>query len=162
MHSLVNSLYFYWLFAILRCFDWLRSLSGDCYWWRATASIRMHSLVNSLYFHWLFAILLCSDWLTVNQKKLFEQCASQSKLPSPTFFIPSSWKPNLLLWFTFQVSKWIFIYSTCDSDIVEAKLKIWKKVTEVENTTRVKKQQDSKNTTKEKKTASSRMHSLPS
>ena len=78
-------------------------------------------------------ILLCADWLTVNQKKLFEQCASQSKLPSPTFFIPSSWKPNLLLWFTFQVSKWIFIYSTCDSDIVEAKLKIWKKVTKVDH-----------------------------
>ena len=65
---LSNFWYFYWLFAILRCSYWLRSLSGDCYWWRATASIRMHSLVNSLYFHWLFAILLCSDWLTVNQK----------------------------------------------------------------------------------------------
>ena len=87
----------------------------------------MYSSVKSLYFHWLFAILVCSDWLTVNQKKLFEQCALQSKLPSATFFIPPSWKLNLLLWFTFQVSKWTFIYPTCDacdSDIVEAKLKI--------------------------------------
>jgi hypothetical protein len=126
------------------------------------ASSRLYSLVNSLYFHWLFTILLCADWLTVNQKKTIWAVRFTIQVTKYDFFYSLVLKAKLLLWLIFQVSKWIYIYSTCDSDIVEAKLKIWKKVTEVENTTRVKKQQDSKNTTKEKKTASSRMHSLPS
>ena len=122
------------------------------------ASSRMYSLVNSLYFHWLFAILLCSDWLTVNQKSYLG-----SALHNPSCQVRLFLFPVLKAKFTFvvhissfQVNFYIFDLwlRYCRSQVKNMGKSQKLKIPQEPKINRIPK-------IPQKKTASSRMHSLP-